>query len=86
MDADVVVVDLDKPHLVPLHDPVTTLVYAARGSDVVMTVVRGDVVFENGSCTRVDEARLLEEARTHAAELVRRAGLTGREPRSSTGS
>lgn len=47
-DADVIMLDFDRPHLTPCYDVISNLVYAARGSDVVMTVVDGKVVYENG--------------------------------------
>src|SRR5260370_15572594 len=73
--ADVVVVDLMRPHLRPVNRAVATLAYAARGSDVVLTIVGGEGVFENGSCTRVDEAEVMTEAQTSAGALVNRACL-----------
>ncbi len=73
--ADVVVVDLMRPHLRPVNRAVATLAYAARGSDVVLTIVGGEVIFENGSCTRVDEAEVMAEAQPAADALVKRAGL-----------
>jgi 5-methylthioadenosine/S-adenosylhomocysteine deaminase len=73
--ADVVVVDLDRPHLRPTSRVAAILVYSARGSDVVMTIVGGEVVFEDGRCTRVDEAAVMEEAQARGKELIERAGL-----------
>jgi 5-methylthioadenosine/S-adenosylhomocysteine deaminase len=73
--ADVVVVDADRPHLRPLHHPVSTLVYHANGSDVVMTIVGGRVVYENGRATLVDEGEIQGEADARGAELAKRAGL-----------
>jgi len=73
--ADVVVVELDRPHLKPLHRTVATLAYSAQGSDVAMTIVGGEVVYENGRCTKVDEADVMEEAQWRAQELVTRAGM-----------
>jgi 5-methylthioadenosine/S-adenosylhomocysteine deaminase len=75
--ADVAVINLKKPHLRPLHRVVSTLAYAARGSDVAMTIVGGDVVYEDGRATRVDEAEVMAEAQARADELVERAGLSG---------
>jgi 5-methylthioadenosine/S-adenosylhomocysteine deaminase len=75
--ADVIVVDADRPHLRPLHLPVSTLVYHAHGSDVVMTIVDGRVVYENGRATLVDEREIQEEADARGAELATRAGLVG---------
>lgn len=73
--ADVVVVDLEKPHMTPLHRVVAALVYSALGSDVSMTIVGGVVVYEGGRCTRVDEDAVMAEAQARAEELVERAGL-----------
>jgi 5-methylthioadenosine/S-adenosylhomocysteine deaminase len=73
--ADIVVVDLMRPHLRPMNRAVATLAYAARGSDVVMTIVGGEIVYENGSCTRVDEAEVMAEAQAAADALMARAGL-----------
>jgi 5-methylthioadenosine/S-adenosylhomocysteine deaminase len=73
--ADVVVVDLMRPHLRPMNRAVATLAYAARGSDVVMTIVGGEIVYENGSCTRVDEAEVMAAAQAAADALMVRAGL-----------
>ncbi|HEX5146407.1 MAG TPA: amidohydrolase family protein, partial [Conexibacter sp.] len=73
--ADVAVLDLDRPHLRPVNDPRATAVYSARGDDVWMTVVGGEVVFEGGRCTRVDEAAVIAEAQACSDALIRRAGL-----------
>lgn len=73
--ADVIVVNLDRPHLRPLNRIVATLAYAARGSDVEITIVGGEIVYEEGHCTRVDEQVVMQEAEVRALQLVERAGL-----------
>ena len=73
--ADLTVVGLSGAHLTPHHDLPAALVYAARGSDVEMTVVGGQVVYEQGRCTFVDEEAVLAEATERARALIRRAGL-----------
>ena len=45
--ADIIAINLRQPHLVPLYDPYSTLVYNARGSDVVLVMVAGIVRVEN---------------------------------------
>ena len=47
-DADLCAVSLAGSHVQPVHDPVTALFHSARGSDVVLTVVRGRVVYRAG--------------------------------------
>jgi 5-methylthioadenosine/S-adenosylhomocysteine deaminase len=79
--ADLAVVDLQRPHLTPRHRAVSALVYSATPADVVMTIVGGEIVYQDGACTRVDEAEVMAEAQARAGDLVRRAGLDGlREP------
>ena len=75
--ADLAVIDLERPHLQPLNRLISTLVYAARGSDVVMTIVGGEVIYENGAAVKVDEGEVIAEARARSAELIDRAGLQG---------
>jgi 5-methylthioadenosine/S-adenosylhomocysteine deaminase len=73
--ADVIVVGLDRPHLVPCPDPYSTLVYAARGTDVRHTVVDGHVLVRESRPVRLDPAEVAATARAEAAALVARAGL-----------
>jgi 5-methylthioadenosine/S-adenosylhomocysteine deaminase len=73
--ADLVVVDLRRPHLCPLSRAVASLVYSTSGSDVSMNIVGGQVIYEDGRCTMVDEGEVIAEARVRARELIERAGL-----------
>ncbi len=45
--ADLIALDLQQPHLTPLYDPISTLVYCAKGSDVRHAWVAGHVVLDN---------------------------------------
>ena len=71
--ADIIVVDRDRPHLAPGPDPYSTLVYAARGADVRMTMVGGDVLVDEFVPTRIDRAAVVEDAREAARDLAARA-------------
>jgi len=73
--ADVIVVDRDRPHLAPGPDPYSTLVYAARGSDVRTTVVDGVLLVDEFAPVRVDRAEIAADARLAAHQLASRAGL-----------
>ena len=55
-----------------MHDPVAALFHAARGTDVVMTAVRGRVLFRDGRVLTLDEAAL-GEAMEEPARRVREA-------------
>src|SRR5262245_12616774 len=67
--ADVIVVDRDRPHLAPGPDPYSTLVYAARGSDVRFTIVDGEVLVNDFAPARVDRAQVAADARAAAKQL-----------------
>lgn len=60
--ADCIVLDLDQPHLTPIYHPVSHLVYAARGSDVIHSVIGGRVVMKNRQLLTLDEATILARA------------------------
>lgn len=66
MDADLVLVDFTAPHLMPCHNVLTGLVYAAKGGDVAMTMVRGKVLYQNGRFPTIDLNAVVEELTTYA--------------------
>ena len=70
--ADMIIVDRDRPHLAPGPDPYSTLVYAARGSDVRTTVVDGEVLVSDFLPVRVDRAEVVAQARAAASALAAR--------------
>jgi len=67
MKADLVVIDLDQPHLTPIYDPYSHLVYAATGADVQTVLVHGRVVVRDRRLLTFD----LEETLARARELAR---------------
>lgn len=44
--ADMIVVDFNISHLTPVHNPISSLVYSAKCSDVEYTMVNGKIVYE----------------------------------------
>lgn len=73
--ADLIVIERDRPHLAPDTDPWSTLVYAARGTDVRLTMVDGRVLVSEFGHTQLDRLEVTALARTAAATLVSRAAL-----------
>ena len=71
--ADLVMIDIDTPWMYPVHNLVTNLVYSASGSDVVMTVVDGRVLYEDGEYATIDiektKAAVTEETNKILARL-----------------
>jgi 5-methylthioadenosine/S-adenosylhomocysteine deaminase len=72
-NADLIVVDLEKPHLTPVHDLVSHLAYATNGADVRHTVCDGRVLMRDREVLTLDEKRVIERASEHAHDLVARA-------------
>lgn len=82
--ADLIVIDMDRPHLTPCYDLVSHLVYAARGSDVREVIVNGECVVHGGSVVTVDEIALMEQVRELSAKIAQDLGIpTHVSPRSS---
>ena len=63
LKADLVVIDLDQPHLTPLYDPYSHLVYAATGADVQTVMVEGRILVEDRRLLAFDLAETLRRAR-----------------------
>lgn len=69
-EADIILIDTNKPHLQPLFDPVSAVVYCARGSDVCLTMVQGRVLYENGTYNTLDIEYTLNELNRMGVPLV----------------
>ena len=67
--------DRDRPHLAPGPDPFSSLVYAARGSDVRATLVDGHILVDDFKPVRADREVVAAEARATAKDLASRAGI-----------
>jgi 5-methylthioadenosine/S-adenosylhomocysteine deaminase len=61
--ADLIVLNMNQPHLTPLYNIPSHLVYAARGADVLHSVIAGNIVMENRRLLTLDEDRLLKNTR-----------------------
>lgn len=56
--ADVILIDMDKPHLMPVHNVVSALAYSVQGSDVCLTMVDGVILYENGEFKTIDREKV----------------------------
>ena len=73
--ADLILIERDRPHLAPDADPWSTLVYAARGPDVRLVMVDGEILVNDFELSRIDRGDVTAEARRAGIELVKRAGI-----------
>jgi 5-methylthioadenosine/S-adenosylhomocysteine deaminase len=73
--ADIVLVDLKKPHLAPLHNVISHLVYSAVGSDVDTVIVDGEVLMQEGKVLSLNEDKVLEDVQKVSDDLLARGGF-----------
>ena len=71
LQADFAVVSLSGAHQLPSYDPISTLIFASSGRDVVLTVVAGREVFREGRVVTVDEERLRARVKEIQGSLSR---------------
>jgi 5-methylthioadenosine/S-adenosylhomocysteine deaminase len=69
--ADLIVCDIDRPHVAPNTDPWSTVAYGLTAADVRHTVVEGRVLLRDRVLTTIDERTVLDEI----SELRRRRRL-----------
>ncbi len=73
--ADIILIDMAKPHLYPLHMPVFRVVYFANGSDVDTVIVDGEILMEHRVVQKVSEADALELAQRETEAMLDRTQL-----------
>ena len=64
--ADLILLDFERPNLFPCHDVEENLVFSARGSDVVMNMARGKIIYENGTFYTLDLEKIRAEVKDYA--------------------
>jgi len=69
--ADIIVIDLNRPHLIPMYNPYSHLVYSATGSDVITTIIDGKIIMENRELHTLD----LDEIKEKLKEIIKKLGI-----------
>ena len=77
--ADIIVVDYKQPHLLPVGRWLPKLIYSARGSDVIHTIVDGKVLMESRKVLSMNEDKVMEQVLVSRADLIDRAGKETRD-------
>jgi len=67
---DIIVLDLDVPHMVPMYNVTSHLVYAAHSCDVRTVIIDGQVVMRDRVLLTLDEVEIFARAREMAREIV----------------
>ncbi|MBP6851132.1 MAG: amidohydrolase family protein [Rhodoferax sp.] len=73
--ADIILVDLFKPHMMPLNMPVYRVTCFANAADVTTTIVNGRVLMHDGEVLTVNQSEVLEEAQIACDRMLDRSGL-----------
>ncbi|MFH1245489.1 MAG: amidohydrolase [Candidatus Omnitrophota bacterium] len=73
-EADIIIIDVDQPHLVPLYNIYSLLVYAANGADVDTVMVAGKVVMKGKKLLTIDEQKAIGDMRV-LAEHIKENGV-----------
>lgn len=68
--ADLIIVDTAQPHLTPMYNPVSHMVYAARGSDVTTVIINGTVVMEGCQLKTMDLRSVIDNVNKIAREII----------------
>ncbi len=69
--ADLIIIDLNQPHLTPMYEPCSHLVYAARGADVRDVVIDGRLLMRRRQLLVADEREIMDRVR-EIADAIRR--------------
>ncbi|KPJ99662.1 MAG: S-adenosylhomocysteine deaminase [Desulfobacterales bacterium SG8_35] len=67
--ADLIVLDMNQPHLTPLFNIPSHVVYAARGTDVIHSVINGTIVMRNRQLTTLDEKAIIDSMMRMAEQV-----------------
>lgn len=72
--ADIIILDMDKPHLTPMYSPFSHLVYAVRGHDVKHTIINGSIVMEDRRIGTLDTTEIMAKAKEKSLKVLEWTG------------
>jgi 5-methylthioadenosine/S-adenosylhomocysteine deaminase len=67
--ADLIGLDLDRPHLTPLYNIYSHVVYAASAADVTLNIINGRIVMRDGELLTLDVEKVMAEVRAIAKKI-----------------
>ncbi|WP_227761896.1 amidohydrolase family protein [Zhaonella formicivorans] len=73
--ADLILINIDQPHISPTHNLINTLVEAVTGNDVQDVIIDGKVVMKNREVLTIDEERVLYENKKRIKSIAAKAGI-----------
>jgi len=76
MKADIILIDLNKPHLTPMYNPYSHLVYAVNGSDVDTVIINGKIIMKNRQLLTINEAAVIEKVKEIARSIKKSLNIS----------
>lgn len=70
--ADMILIDMKKPHLYPKHNMISSMVYSANAADVDTVIVDGEILMENREIKTIDVEKVMYNADKTAKDLIAR--------------
>jgi len=70
--ADLIMFDLDKPYLYPRFNILNNLVYSAQGTDIVMTMVDGKILYQDGEYTTLDLRKVIADVEASTKAILQK--------------
>jgi len=71
--ADIIVVDLQKVNTTPCYDPIASLVYSGSSENISSVMVNGELIFDQGKFTKINEEGVIERAQKKAEILYKKS-------------
>jgi 5-methylthioadenosine/S-adenosylhomocysteine deaminase len=74
--ADIILIDLNRPHLTPLYNEYSHIVYAVNGTDVDTVFINGNVVMKNRTLLTIDESEIIDMVRETSQKIKSGMNIT----------
>ena len=71
--ADLILLNIDQPHILPTQNLLNTIVDAASSHDVTDSIINGKLVMKDREVLTLDEEKIMFEADRHMKEIIKRA-------------
>ena len=68
--ADIIIVDTHSPHMTPMYNPYSQLVYSATGGDVRDVIINGTIVYKDRRFTNLDSAEIMDEVKRLCRRII----------------
>jgi 5-methylthioadenosine/S-adenosylhomocysteine deaminase len=68
--ADLIIIDINKPHLTPMYNPYSHLTYSANGSDVDTVIINGKIILKHRKFTNFDLDKVMLDIKNISSDII----------------